>query len=68
MVRNILIFVLVYFIYRGIKYLIKLFLSTRESDKSFTNKNSGNSNKSIIDKKDIIDAEFEDIDESEKSR
>jgi len=68
MVRNILIIVFVYFIYRGIKYLIKLFLSTRESDKSFTNKSSGNSNKSIVDKKDIIDAEFEDIDESEKSR
>lgn len=66
--RYIFLFILVYFIYRGIKYLIKLFLDTGKSDKPFTNQNSGKPNKSSVDKKDIIDAEFEDIDESEKSK
>ena len=66
--RYILLFILIYFVYRGIKYLFKLFLDTGKSDKPFMNKNSGKPNKSSVDKKDIIDAEFEDIDESEKSR
>jgi len=68
MFKYISIFILVYFIYRGIKYLFKLFLDTSKSDKTFTNQNSGKQNNSSVDKKDIIDAEFEDIDESEKNR
>jgi hypothetical protein len=66
MTRNILIVILVYFIYRVIKYLIKLFLDTKKSETGFPNQNSAKPNKSSVDKKDIIDAEFEEIDESEK--
>ena len=64
--RTILILILVYFVYKGISYLIKLFIDTGDSDNQF--KKSGKNNNSKIDKKDIIDAEFEEIDESEKSK
>ena len=67
-IRYILIFTLVYFIYRGIRYLINLFIETSNPDNQFKSQNSVKNPKSSIDKKDIIDAEFEDIDESEKSR
>jgi len=60
-------FILVYIIYKVIKYLNKFFQSTGDPDKPFMNKNSGKPNKPSVDKKDIIDAEFEDIDEPEKS-
>jgi len=67
MLRPILFIILIYIIYRVIKYLIKLFLDTGKSDKGFPNQNSAKPNKSSIDTKDIIDAEFEEIDESKKS-
>ena len=66
--RYLLFFLLIYLIYKGIKYLIKLFLSTGEQGKEFTNQKSGRPEKSSVNKKDIIDAEFEDIDESAKTK
>ena len=60
-------FIVIYIIYRAIKYLNSFFQSTEDPNKPFMNKNSGKPNKTSVDKKDIIDAEFEDIDESEKS-
>jgi hypothetical protein len=64
--RTILILILVYFVYRGIRFLINLLIDPDKSENQF--KKSGKGNKSSIDKKDIIDAEFEEINESEKSK
>ena len=47
---------------------MSLFSESRKSDNRNSGRNSNQANKSSIDKKDIIEAEFEDIDESEKNK
>ncbi len=64
----VLIFILFYFVLKGIRFLMTLFGSAANPEDKHFNKNSRQKETSSIDKKDIIDAEFEDIDESEKDK
>jgi hypothetical protein len=64
----ILIFILFYFALKGIRFLWNVFSVTGNPEDRHANQNSRQKDKSSIDKKDIIEAEFEDIDESEKDK
>lgn len=69
LMRIIFLFIVGYFFYKGVKYLIRIFTERHESVDSSMNTNytKASPNKSKIDKKDIIDADFEEIEESKKT-
>jgi hypothetical protein len=67
-IRFIFLAIVFYFFYKGIKYLVKIFTDRQDDSDSFINTNyDKKSSKNKINKKDIIDADFEELDDSEKS-
>jgi hypothetical protein len=66
--RIIFLLVVFYFFYKGIKFLVKVFTARQEDNDSFINTNYEKTRpKKKINKKDIIDADFEELNDSEKS-
>ncbi len=65
MVKALLTILLLYFIYRIIKIIMRIYFSTKERNTGDTI-NKSKQRKSKIDKKDIIEADFEEIKDQEK--
>lgn len=66
--RFIFLAIVFYFFYKGIKFLVKVFTDKQEDKDSFINTNYEKTKpRNKIDKKDIIDADFEELNESDKS-
>ena len=67
LIRFILLFLIGYFFYKGVKAIIALMSSKSNPNQTMnTNYSRTSSTKSKIDKKDIIDADFEEIDDKKE--
>jgi hypothetical protein len=67
--RFIFIAIVFYFFYKGVKYLVKIFTERQENPDSFVNTNYEKTKpKTKINRKDIIDADFEELNDGEKEK
>ncbi len=66
--RYIFLAIVFYFFYKGVKYLVRIFTERHAESESYINTNYEKSKpRSKINKKDIIDADFEELNDSDKS-
>ena len=68
LLRIILFAVVFYFIFKMIKAIIRIFSENSKEKDTFVNTNYKRNQRSKIDKKDVIDADFEELDDKEKEK
>ncbi|MBN1300433.1 MAG: hypothetical protein JW995_04385 [Melioribacteraceae bacterium] len=68
MFRIVLFAIVFYFIFKSIKIIMRLFSEKSEEKETFVNTNYKRNQRSKIDKKDVIEADFEELGEKEKEK
>lgn len=66
--RIVLFAIVFYFIFKSIKIIMRLFSEKSEEKETFVNTNYKRNQRSKIDKKDVIEADFEELGEKEKEK